>query len=451
MHAKRSLVVGLGLSGAAAAERLVAEGFEVTAVDDNCSDGARQRAEALGIDLLDAPDPGVLAKVARSADQVVVSPGVAASHPIFGLGLGDRLVGEVELAFRRMNVPVIAVTGTNGKTTVVTLVEAMLRASGVEVRAAGNIGRPLMEVAGTSSGVVVAEVSSFQLALTRDFHPSVATWLNFAPDHLDWHPDLCHYRRSKEMIWQNARPGDIAVANVEDPVVLAASARVVAAGAGLVGFGLDAGDWHVSGGRLLAPGGTEIVRAAELVRRFPHDLANSLAAAATACSAGASLEGCREALLRFRGLPHRLELVGEAGGVRFYDDSKATTPASVLAALRGFHSVVLIAGGRNKGLELSELRAASGCIRAVVAIGEAAPEIVAVFSGACPVEAASSMEAAVAAAVRLSSRGDAVVLSPGCASFDWYSSYAERGDDFVRCLRLAGVGPAGAHSGEEDG
>jgi UDP-N-acetylmuramoylalanine--D-glutamate ligase len=178
----------------------------------------------------------------------------------------------------------------------------------------------------------------------------------------------------------------------------------------------------------------------ELARPFPHEVLDALCALAAAGAAGATVQGCRRALLEFTGLPHRVQLVGEANGVRYYDDSKATTPGAVLAALAGFERAVLLAGGRNKGLDLSVLRQAAPRLRAVVAIGEAAPEVAAAFEGACTVRRADSMAEAVAAAAEVAEPGDAVVLSPACASFDWYSSYAERGDDFARCVVALGAG-----------
>ena len=188
-------------------------------------------------------------------------------------------------------------------------------------------------------------------------------------------------------------------------------------------------------------GGEVLAEVGELDRSFPHDLANALAAAASALNGGGTADGAHEALLAFRGLPHRVTLVGEAGGVRWYDDSKATAPHATRAAVRGFPSVVLIAGGRNKGLDLGELALEAEHIRAVVAIGEAAPEVAAAFDGLRPVRAAGSMDAAVAEAASLARDGDVVLLSPACASFDWYGSYGERGDDFVRAVdhHLAGA------------
>jgi UDP-N-acetylmuramoylalanine--D-glutamate ligase len=197
---------------------------------------------------------------------------------------------------------------------------------------------------------------------------------------------------------------------------------------------------------LVGPGGVELVPVDELPRRFPHDVANGLAAAATALSGGATPAAVATVLRSFRGLPHRVALVGEAGGVRYYDDSKATTPHAAVAGVAGFDSVVMICGGRDKGLDLRDLTEAAGRVRAVVAIGEAADAVAAAFEGLRPVRRAGSMDEAVRLASELAVPGDAVVLSPGCASFDWYGSYGERGDDFARAAReVAGV--AGAVGG----
>ncbi|HXQ58932.1 MAG TPA: UDP-N-acetylmuramoyl-L-alanine--D-glutamate ligase [Acidimicrobiales bacterium] len=435
MRSDRILVYGLGVSGTAAARHLLAEGFDVVAADDDPGDGPRGLAAALGIELVVAPDPATLAGLASETAEIVVSPGVPAGHGVFGLGPGARLVGDVELAWRRARVPMVAVTGTNGKTTVTTLIASMLVASGVRAVAGGNIGEPLLDVVAGDAEVVVAEVSSFQLALTETFRPAVAAWVNFSEDHLDWHATLDDYRDAKARVWANSGAGDVVVANAEDPVVLAATAPSAARGATVVRFGLAAGDYTVADGSLVGPGGLVVASVDDLPRSLPHDLLDDLCAAAAALAAGATVDGCRRALVAFGGLPHRVELVGEARGVRFYDDSKATTPGAVLAALGGFDSVVLIAGGRNKGLDLSALADGADRLRAVVAIGEAATEVTAAFEGLTPVVEAESMAAAVDRAAALARPGDVVLLSPACASFDWYPSYAARGDDFGRCVR----------------
>ncbi|PZS21104.1 MAG: UDP-N-acetylmuramoyl-L-alanine--D-glutamate ligase [Acidimicrobiales bacterium] len=438
-----ALVVGLARTGEAVVRHFAKLGLSVVAVDDHSHPALRQRAAALGVELVEAPTPSRLAELAQGVEVVVVSPGVPAHHPVFALDPGIPVMSEVELAARATTVPILAITGTNGKTTVTTLVTRMLAASGYRAVAAGNIGMPLVEAVATDAEVLVVEVSSFQLALTSTFRPQVATWLNVAEDHLDWHLGMDGYVAAKARIWANQGAGEVAVANAEDPVVTAAA---WSAPARLVTFGLGVGDYRVHDQRLISPQGV-VARVDELPRTMPHDLANALAAVATAGAGGASAEACREVLMDFGGLPHRVELVGRHGGVSWYDDSKATTPASVLAALGGLASVVLVAGGRNKGMDLSALRAGAGRIRSVVAIGEAAGEIEAAFAGLSPVVAAGSMDEAVALAAEAARPGDSVVLSPACTSFDWYGSYAERGDDFARAVRTAlGPGVTSGHS-----
>ena len=432
---RRAVVVGLGVTGRAVTRLLRADGWRVVVVEDRPDEETAEVVGRLGASLGTAAD-------AAHADLVVPSPGVGPEHPVHAAAAaaGVPVLNEVELAWRAAAAAgrsLVAVTGTNGKTTVTTLVAAMLVESGRTAVAAGNIGLPLVEAVTQPVDVVVAEVSSFQLQHVDRFRPAVATWLNLAEDHLDWHPTMAHYAAAKARIWANQGADDVAVANAEDPVVAKAAAS---APGRLVTFGLEEGDYRVADGMLTGPNGERIAAAADLPRSLPHDLANALAATATAVAAGADLDGCRAALAAFRGLPHRLQLVGEAGGVRYYDDSKATTPASVLAALRGFDSVVLIAGGRNKGLDLAVLAEEAHRLRAVVAIGEAGPEVVAALGAATAVHTAATMADAVARAHRAARPGDAVILSPGCASFDWYRSYAERGDDFVEAVRLVAVG-----------
>ena len=430
---ERALVLGLGRSGAAIARHLLGRGVAVTVVDDAPGPEAHAAAADLGLPLVEHPREADLAVLVVRTDVVVPSPGVPAAHPVFALArtAGVPVRGEVELAARWSTRPIVAVTGTNGKTTVTSLVADMLAASGVRSVAAGNIGLPLCDAVNGEFDVVVAEVSSFQLAFTESFHPAVAVWLNLAPDHLDWHPDVADYAASKARIWARQGPGDVAVVNADDPVVMAAA---VGAPSRVVTFGLTRpAHFVVADGWLRGPGGP-LVEVARLSRALPHDLSNALAASAAALAAGASPEGVRSVLAAFGGLPHRLTLVGYGGGVRWYDDSKATNPHAAMAAVRSFDSVVLVAGGRNKGLDLSALASVADRVRAVVAIGEAAPEVAAAFAAIRPVAMASTMADAVAAAAAAARPGDAVLLSPGCASFDSYSSYAERGDDFAAAV-----------------
>jgi UDP-N-acetylmuramoylalanine--D-glutamate ligase len=292
----------------------------------------------------------------------------------------------------------------------------------------------------------VVEASSFRLGHTRRFTPRVATWLNFAPDHLDVHATLDAYRDAKARIWREQRLTDTAIANRDDPVVWSHAtgpAQVVSFGLGRPGD--DGPDYGIVDGMLMGPGGVDLVDSSELQRSLPHDVANALAAVATAVAAGATLDAARDALRGFRNLAHRVELVGERDGVRWFDDSKATVPHAVGAAVGGFTSVVLIAGGRNKGLDLSVLGAMSPPVRAVVGIGESADEVTGAFHD-IPTRTAPTMDDAVDAAASLAAPGDVVVLSPGCASFDWYSGYAARGDDFARAVRERVLRPRGTAS-----
>jgi UDP-N-acetylmuramoylalanine--D-glutamate ligase len=427
-----ALVVGMGVTGEAVARHFLARGVAVVAVEDAPSPSTGERLARLGagVSFEGAPAPDRLAQLVGAADVVVPSPGVAHSHAVYRLAAeaGVPVVSEIELASQATSVPIVAVTGTNGKTTVTTLITEMLLASGRKAVAAGNIGLPLVEAVEGDADVLVAEVSSFQLQYTSTFRPHVAVWLNVSEDHLDWHPSFDHYVAAKARIWANQHEGDVAIVSADDPMVMK---QARAAPAAVVTFGIEAGDWRVAGDALTAPDGEVIVPVADLPRTLPHDLANDLAAAAATVAAGGALDACRTVLKNFAGLPHRVQLVGDAGGVKYYDDSKATTPASVVAATRGFESVVLIAGGRNKGLSMAPLTQLADHVRAVVAIGEASGDVEAAFAGVRPVVRAASMRDA----------GDVVLLSPGCASFDWYRNYAERGDDFADAVReVAGAG-----------
>jgi UDP-N-acetylmuramoylalanine--D-glutamate ligase len=449
----KALVVGLGVTGVAGARALVAHGHEVVVADDAAGPAARTAADDLGLDLVEAPPPDELAVLVAGVDAVLPAPGLPARHPLFAAAraAGVPVLSEFDLASWWDDRPLLAITGTDGKSTVTTLVRDMLLASGLAAVAVGNTPVPLVAaIDDPATDVFVVEASSFRLEHSQRFAPAVGTWLNFAPDHLDSHPDLASYEAAKAGIWRDQSADQVAVGNADDPVV---ARHLAAAPARHVTFGLAAeADFRLvegaaPGGRLTGPGAghgevVEIARVEELARALPHDIANGLAAAATALAGGASVEGVRRGLLDFRGLPHRVALVGEAGGVRFYDDSKATTPHAAATAVAGFESVVLIAGGRNKGLDLRTLAESAGPIRAVVAIGEAAPDVAAAFEGVRPVTRAGSMREAVRTAVDLARPGDAVLLSPGCASFDWYGSYGERGDDFARAVdEVTGAAP----------
>ncbi len=446
------VVIGLGVTGEAVVRYLLAGGRPVVVVDDATDEAVVASAAQLDVPLVSAPDRGHLSKVLAGSSGAVVSPGVPPSHPVFSLcdSLGLAVTTEIELAgteLASLEAPptVVAVTGTNGKTTVVTMIVRMLAEAGVTAVAAGNIGVPLLDALATVRGAresgkepiraVVVETSSFQLALTRTFRPDIAVWLNLSEDHLDVHRSVEEYVAAKARIWANQGEGDLAIVNANDPTVMSAG---YSAPSRVISFGFEKGDYRIEDGALRSPGGTVIVPIAEMARSFPHDLVNGLAASAAALEAGANSDACSRVLREFSGLRHRIELVGEKLGVRYFDDSKATTPASVEAALAGFTSVVLIAGGRNKGLDLSPLASQAERCRGVVAIGESAGEVEEAFRSVtldCQVVRAPSMEEAVRRATEMARPGDAVLLSPGCASFDWYRSYGERGDDYARAVR----------------
>ncbi|MDP9389566.1 MAG: UDP-N-acetylmuramoyl-L-alanine--D-glutamate ligase, partial [Actinomycetota bacterium] len=285
-----AVVVGFGATGRAVTAHLVARGWRVVVVDDAADGAAGAAAGGAGDDATarEVAAAGATLRavdVVPSADLVVPSPGVPPRHPVHALAAraGVPVVSEVELAWRAAGGrPMVAVTGTNGKTTVTTLVAAMLVESGRSAIAAGNIGLPLVTAVDTAvdSGVevVVAEVSSFQLQHTDRFRPDVAVWLNLAPDHLDWHPDLASYAAAKARVWANQGPDDVAVANAEDAVVAGAAGR---APGRVVTFGLESGDWRRVGDTLCGPGGA-VMPVDELPRAFPHDVANVLAAMAAA-------------------------------------------------------------------------------------------------------------------------------------------------------------------------
>lgn len=429
---ERVLVIGLGLTGQAVSRALRQRGHEVVAVDDHPSDSLRAAAQLIDVELVEAPAPGLIDDLVARSTAVMPSPGIPERHPVFAAISHHRrpVLSEFDLAQLWDRRPIAAITGTDGKTTVTTMVTGMLEHSGVAAVAAGNNELPLVTaIDDPRPEVFVVEASSFRLGHSREFRPQVATWLNFAPDHLDVHRSLEVYETAKARIWQHLPVGAVAVANADDPVVMRHAPPDA------VTFGLEQPAVYRVRDGVLCAGDEAIVQGAELFRDLPHDVSNALAAAATATAAGATLEGVQRELRSFRGLPHRVELVGESDGVRWYDDSKATVPHATVAAVRGFDSVVLIAGGRNKGLDLHELLDGADRIRAVVAIGEAAVQLRATFEGHKPVVIADSMADAVDHAAALARQGDVVLLSPGCASFDWYGSYGQRGDDFQRHVR----------------
>lgn len=451
------VVVGMGVTGWAVAATLAARGHEVVMADDRPGDAAQRAARpetALGT-IHDSTDERLLRSLVSGAGAVVPAPGVPPRHVCYALAdaAGVPVVSELDLAAQWDSRPLAAITGTNGKTTVTVLTERMLNRSGISAVGAGNTDIALVDAIDSDVSAFVVEASSFRLHRARRFAPAVAAWLNLAPDHLDWHADLRDYAASKARIWAAQGPGDVAVVpfgdtDIEPWTSGIRSQQVTFAAPEQLEAPCDV---RYERGILVAHD-EGIAEAAELPRRRPHDLSNAAAATAIALAMGASAEAVAAELRSFDGLPHRLAFAGRIGDVRFHDDSKATAPHATVAALRGFSDAILIAGGRNKGLDLGELAAIAPHVHGVVAIGEAAPEIIECFSqpacGSIELVGADSMPEAVEAAYRMAQPGRDVVLSPGCASFDWYSSYRQRGEHFLSAvtdlhMRLRSQVPAG--------
>ncbi len=438
----RVLLVGMGVANRAVAGALLRRGHRVVAVDDSVDETLRAAASTLGLEVVESPDREELDGLVGGADLVCPAPGLPEHHPVFDAArdAGRPLISEFDLAAAWDDRPVVAITGTNGKTTVVELaVDALLR-SGIEAVAAGNTDLPLVAaIDEPGTAVFVVEASSFRLARASEFAPRVGLWLNFAPDHLDIHADLRAYENAKAALFTMVPDDGVIVANAADPVVSAH----IPVGRTVVTFGTETSDWRLEGEKLVGPEGV-LTTTERLWRDLPHDIEDALAVAAAVTPVGGDTDAIAVACENFRGLSHRVTPVGEVAGSVFYDDSKATTPHATLAALRGFDRVVLIAGGRNKGIDLRALTEGGDAVAAVVAIGEAATEIVEAFEETHEVAVARDMEEAVRLATDFAGDGTPVLLSPGCASFDWYRSYGERGDDFARIVAALESGSEGS-------
>ena len=435
-----TLVYGLAIAGRAVAKELVSRGQCVVLADDSIEDSAIEAhntfAHELGARFVSNPDARQLQEIIDQVDQVSPSPGVPEEHQVieFSKSKNKFIASEIELAYQLEQLaptprPMVAVTGTDGKTTTTLMAAAILSASGLRALAVGNTELPLIASLSSDAQAFAVECSSFRLAYTKKFRAKASVWLNLAPDHLDWHTSFDSYKSAKAQMWAHLRGDDVAVVPQNDDAIIAIAKQ---SGARIVSFGSDSGDYHVSHGILNSPTG-EIMNVAEMRRSLPHDITNALAAAAITIESGlATKNDVALALAEFVNAPHRIELVATCGGIAWYNDSKATSPHASKVALRSFDSIVLIAGGKNKGLDLSEMACQPNAMRAVVAIGAAQKEIQGAFSAVCEVRTANSMHEAVLTANALAKPGDVVLLSPGCTSYDWYANYGQRGDDFAR-------------------
>lgn len=423
-----ALILGAGISGTSAARFLDSRGVGVRFFDDRQS--VVERLVAAGEHADGAPWSD---KLLDDIDLMVVSPGWAPStRPVVAARERDlAIASEIELAIPDLDCPVVAVTGTNGKTTVTELIASMGEAGGMAVVAAGNIGRPLTDVVGENVDAIALEMSSFQLYWTESLSPSVAVVLNVAADHLDWHSGLEAYREAKAKIFALQDGSDVLVFDVDDEgaaslVVDAVSRRVPISGRYLPtdGYGVDQD-------ALAVPSG--IIPLDDLEVADPAFLVDLVAAAVAAHEIGVAHDAIVSAASGFIPSAHRRTLVGEWEGVRWLDDSKATNPHAALASINAYESVVLIAGGRNKGLDIRPLANARP-VRFLIAIGEAGDDLLSA-SGERPARKAASMGEAVVLAESVAVAGDVVLLAPGCASFDMYTSYGERGDVFASTVR----------------
>lgn len=454
------VVLGAGRSGRAVVEHVVAavaQGAEarVTLVDGGSGPVLEERAallRSLGADVfLDS------AKIPADADLIVASPGIPPSSAIMisARACGVPVISELEFAYRISSAPWIAITGTNGKTTTTALVEHLLRESGIPAESVGNIGRAATRVAGEagSATVLVAEVSSFQLALTEQFHPRVAVLLNITPDHVDWHGSFEAYSADKARVFANQTHGDTAVIDVDDIGSAQYVAPVAARGVDVrrVSLSQDSADALLDGDMLvLMVHGTKVplVSRGDLRIRGDHNVSNALAAAEAAHAIGACIESIRTGLCTFEPIEHRLESVGVVRGAEYFNDSKATNPDAVLKALTAFEDrpLVVLLGGHNKGNDFESLaRAVCGRCKGAVIFGESADELEAAFAAVdarFSIVRTDGMAGAVAAAAGIAQAGDVIVLSPACASFDEFDDYEHRGRVFCEIVRSLDAGEA---------
>lgn len=441
------MVIGLARSGIAAAEFLARRGASVVATDTKSEGELPGEALALRERGVRLELGGHRRETFTGASMVVVSPGVPWELPELEAArlAGVPVIAEIELAFRHLAGRVAAITGTKGKTTTTAALGAMLREAGFDARVGGNIGAPLVGLVegSTEATTFAVEVSSFQLEGTVRFHPHVAVWLNLSPDHLDRHPSLGAYVAAKARVFANQGPGDWAVVNADDPVVLeqARAARARKLLIRVTGEPLPSGDGaFFEGGlaRFRLDGRLEtLFRRDEVVLPGAHLLGDLLVAAAAARLLGAPAEAIARAVRAFQGVEHVLEHVATIGGVEYYNDSKATNVEAARRSLEAFTQPVLIVlGGRYKGGDFGELAPELRTHgRRVLAIGEARDRVKAALVGAVPVDPCASLRDAVERAHAAALSGDVVLLAPACSSFDMFADYADRGRAFKAEVR----------------
>ena len=432
-----TLVVGLGVTGLSVVRHLHNLGEAVVVVDSRDIPPALHefKQSFAEIPLHTGKFDN---KLFTNAHRIVVSPGVPLSEPALKLAheQGVEITGDIDLFANEVAAPVVAITGSNGKSTVTTLVALMAEKNDINVAVGGNIGVPVLDLLDEPKDLYVLELSSFQLETLNRLPMVSAVVLNISADHMDRYPDVAAYAMSKQAIYRDT---ENAVVNRDDPIV----SRMLPANQATIGFTLGvpaAGDFGicVEGGiEYLCKHDELLIETTALKIRGKHNLANALAALALGQSIGLPVPAMLEALKEFPGLPHRTQWVAELNGVSWYNDSKGTNVGATLAAIEGLPGKhVLIAGGQGKGADFSLLaEAVNKRCRALVLIGEDADKIAAAIEGVVPVEYADSMESAVKLAAGLAHKGDNVLLSPACASFDMYQGFEQRGEAFVQAVQ----------------
>lgn len=418
----RLLILGGGVSGRSAASLAGRRGDEAVIFETDSD-----RASALRADGFKVVSEAWSSSVLEGFDKVVASPGLPErSEPIVDtLAAGIPLISEVEMASGVLRAPYAAVTGTNGKTTVTSLIADILAASGFNVVAAGNIGLGLSDIADQEWDRVVIEVSSFQLRFIESFQPSVSVLLNVANDHLDWHGTHEAYADAKARIFENSGEHGVLVFDADDVGAASLAERATGRVIGVSGHQAPPDGYGVVADRLRTM--TALIDLADLRVTDPAYLLDLTAAAVAAELLDASSEAVTEVLHGFEPGRHRRTMIGTWDGVAWINDSKATNPHAAVASCQAYPSVVLIAGGRNKGLDLEPITEV-GSIRYLITLGEAGPQLMSMWAGAG--RSVGSLDEAVAVAASVAKAGDTVLLAPGCASFDMFSSYEARGDAF---------------------
>jgi len=449
LNGKRALVVGLGKSGVASALFMKAHGARVTVSDTKSGDELRNEIPVLLDHGITVETGGHGERTFRGQDLIVVSPGVPVDAPplVQARSLGETVIGEIELAAQFLPGPVIAITGSNGKTTTTTLTGEIMAASGFPVLVGGNIGTPAISLAERAKPetVIVLEVSSFQLETIQTFRPKVAVVLNVTPDHLDRHRTFEIYTDAKARVFENQQASDFAVLNADDPTCVAMGKRTRAQ---VFWFSrmkeIEQGAWVREGNIVFrdSKGQREILQVSEIPLKGAHNLENVLAAVCTGALMGCAQEKIRQAVRDFKAVEHRLEFVATIGDVDYYNDSKATNVDATIKALESFPANIhLILGGKDKGSDYTLLNdLIRQRVKRVYTIGAAAAKIESQLKGAEVVHA-ETLENATRKAHALAQSGDVVLLAPACASFDQFKSFEHRGKLFKEIVHgLEGEG-----------